>query len=351
MKVEKKIQILAMGIILLVTGSLYLIFHRIEARALKSGFRPVSFGVFTVGIPRSFDPPILKEKNGWHIKTFMNRQIGTLELATASAASSDFQKAAVRYFSLKNFPVHTVFYHAGGSFRFAKNMSARVPGVLVIRTRGRGRVFTYFFNYHNTSYWLSFSTGHSLATYAGLFFKVISSLSLEGRSFHGPAFGEALQRVCREGYFVFCQPVLLFLLIPFVVGLPILLISGAVSRRMGRLPDLETLNTLLPFYTEANASVMLKLKGRSQIMSLGLVVNGRGIQLFRFGRLWIDIPGKVPGKREVRVGRGWFGGRYFQVVAPAEELIQIRSRFIRYSGMMTVRIYSDQPQMLRQYLA
>jgi len=135
------------------------------------------------------------------------------------------------------------------------------------------------------------------------------------------------------------------------IGLLAVLLSGAVSKRLGRLPGLEVLNNLMPVYTEANASVMLRVMGKSQISSLGLVVNNNGIQLFQFGKLFIDIPRKACGHWEVSEGRGWFGGPYVQIIAPADELVKSKQRFIRYTGKMTVRIYSNQPGMLHQYLA
>ncbi len=351
MKIGKKVQFLVILIMFVATGVVYLVLHQIEGQATKFDFHPVPFGELTVGIPWEFGPALTGDRNGWHVSTFKNQGVGTLELATSPASSKDFQKAAIRYFSMKRFPAHTAIYRAKGSFWFAKNMSGAVPGVLVIRTRGKGRVFTYFFSDKNISYWLSFSTGHSLASYAKLFFRMVSSLKADGKPLHGLQFEKDLNSVCREGYFVFCQPILFFLFLPVGIGLLAVLLSGAVSKRLGRLPGLEVLNNLMPVYTEANASVMLRVMGKSQISSLGLVVNNNGIQLFQFGRLFIDIPRKACGHWEVSEGRGWFGGPYVQIIAPADELVKSKQRFIRYTGKMTVRIYSNQPGMLHQYLA
>ncbi|NOY22382.1 MAG: hypothetical protein GXO70_02565 [Acidobacteria bacterium] len=350
MKVTQKVSFLVIGIIIVVTGGIYFFLHEIELRTMESDFRTISFGSLTVEIPQSFGSARTKDSAGWHVSTFRNRKVGTFKLATAPASSSYFRKGAIRYFSMKRFPEHTAIYRAKSSLWFAKYIDDSIPGILVIRTRGKGRVFTYFFNYDNTAYWLSFSTGRSLRTYAALFFQVISSLKVNGQNLHGPGFQSELSSICREGYFIFCQPILFFLLLPISIVLLVIWLSGMVSKRMGRLPGIETLNTLQPFYTEENVSVFLKMKGKNQIMSFALTANTTGIQLFQFKRLFIEISRKKIRQWETIEGNGWFGGPYLQVKAPAEELVRAKQRLIRFTGMMTVRIYSDHPEMLHQYL-
>lgn len=350
MKVERKVLLLVVVIMGLVTGTIYYFLHQIELRAVTPDLRRITFGQLTVGIPQSFGSAKTKDSGGWHVSTFRNRKVGTLELATAAASSAEFQNGAIRYFSMKQFPEENSIYRAKGSFWFAKNMSDRVPSILVIRTRGKGRIFTYFFNYENTAYWLSFSTGRSLGTYASLVFQVIASLEVNGQSLHGPSFQTKVSSICREGYFVFCQPILFFLLLPMSIALLAIWLSTIVSKRLGKLPDMETLNALQPFYTKENISVLLKIRGKNQISNLALTANNTGIQLFQFRKLFIEIPRKRISQWELTEGKGWFGGSYLQVKAPAEELIRAKQRFVRFTGMMTVRIYAEQPEILRQYL-
>lgn len=335
---------------LVVTGGIYFFLHKIERQALEFDLRTVPFGRLSVGIPQTFGPTKTRNSAGWHIISFPNRRVGTIELATAPASSTDFRNGAIRYFSMKQFPEHTSIYRANGSFWFAKNLTDTTPGVLVIRTRGKGRVFTYFFNYENTAYWLSFSTGRSLRTYASLFFKVVSSLGVNGHSLHRPAFHAELASICREGYFVFCQPILFFLLLPLSITLVAIWLLSIVNRKMGRLPSLEQVNALQPFYTEENASVLLKVTGKTQFVSLALTANSSGIQLYQFRKLFIELPGNKINQWEMSEGNGWFGGPYLQVKAPAAELVRAKQRFVRFTGTMTVRIYTGHPEMLRQYL-
>ncbi len=352
MKPEQKISFFAVIIIFLVMGVVYFFLQQVESQALVSALRRVHFNQLTVGIPRNFYPGTQRDSGGWHIVTFQSRQAGTIELATVHAAGRDFKKSAVRYFSMAKFPESTEIYRAKGSFWFVKNMTAdNIPGVLAIRTRGQRRVFTYFFSYGGISYWLSYSNGRSLSAYASLFFRVMSSLEANGKSLHGNAFRAGLTSVCREGYFVFCQPILFFLLLPAGIGVLIFGAIALVSKRLGRLPDMETLNSLSPFFTRANVSVMIRIRGKSQIMSLALVANANGIQLFQFGKPFVEILRTKVDQWELTEGRSWFGGPYFQVKAPAEELVRVKPRLLRwYTGPMTVRIYFDQPGMLRQYL-
>lgn len=350
MKIERKFSLLVIGIMLLITGGIYFFLHKIERQALDLDLRTVPFGRLTVGIPQSFGPANTRDRAGWHIATFQSPKIGTFELATAPASSTGFRSSSIRYFSMKQFPEHTSIYRANGSFWFAKNMTDSMPGILVIRTRGKGRVFTYFFNYENTAYWLSFSTGRSLRTYASLFFKVVSSLEVNGHSLHQPAFQSKLTSVCRDSYFLFCQPILFFLLLPLSITLVAIWLSSIVNRKMGRLPSLEQMNALQPFYTEENASVLLKVTGKTQIVSLALAANSSGIQLYQFRKLFIELPRNKINQWEMSEGNGWFGGPYLQVKAPAAELVRAKQRFVRFTGTMTVRIYTGHPEMLRQYL-
>ena len=350
MRVEHKILWLVFAVMLLVTGAIYFFLHKLELRVLQPRLHTVAFGELKVGIPASFEPGTPKDKSGWHVVVYRSRSVGSFQLATAPATESDFQSAACRYFSMKQFPENTAIYRAGGRFWFAKNLSDKIPGILVIRTRGKGRVFTYFFSYADTSYWLSFTTSHSLRAYSALFFQVVSSLKVNGRRLHDAAFQSKLSSVCREGFFIFCQPILFLLMLPLSIVLLAMWLSSLVSKRLGRLPDLEKLNQLQPFYTEENVSVFLKVRGKNQISRLALVANSTGILLFQFRKLFIELPRKEMNRWELSEGRGWFGGPYLQVKAPAEELIKSKQLFVRFAGMMTVRIYTEHPEMLRQYL-
>jgi hypothetical protein len=350
LKIERKFSLLVIGVMLVVTGAIYFILHEIEVRATVSNLRTIPFGRLTVGIPQPFGPANTRDRAGWHISTFQSPKIGTFELATAPASSTGFRSNAIRYFSMGQFPEHTSIYRANGSFWFAKNMTGNTPGILVIRTRGQGRTFTYFFNHDSTSYWLSFYTGRSRKTYASLFFRVVLSLKSAGQNLLGPAFQSELSSVCRDSYFVFCQPILFFLLLPLSIALVAIWLSSIVNRKMGRLPSLEQMNALQPFYTEENASVLLKVTGKTQIVSLALTANSSGIQLYQFRKLFIELPRNKINQWEMSEGNGWFGGPYLQVKAPAAELVRAKQRFVRFTGTMTVRIYTGHPEMLRQYL-
>ena len=125
MKMERKILLLVVVIMGMVTGTIYYFLHQIEVRAVTPDLRRISFGQLTVGIPQSFSLAKTKESGGWHVSTFRNRKVGTLELATAPASSADFQNGAIRYFSMKQFPEQSSIYRTKGSFWFAKNMSDR----------------------------------------------------------------------------------------------------------------------------------------------------------------------------------------------------------------------------------
>ncbi|MCK5879275.1 MAG: hypothetical protein KAH24_05825, partial [Holophagae bacterium] len=94
MKVERKILLLVIVIMDLVTGTIYYFLHQIEMRATTPDLRRIPFGRLTVGIPQSFGSAQTKDAGGWHVVTFQNRKVGTLELATAPASSADFQSGA-----------------------------------------------------------------------------------------------------------------------------------------------------------------------------------------------------------------------------------------------------------------
>ena len=188
----------------IVTLILYLSLGAIEQSALDTATSSVRFGEFVIEMPVGFRPENPQSSEGWEIVDYRKPGVGSLRLATIEADPAAFERLSCRYFNLDSFPREPVLYKQHGRRSFARPLLLLEGGIYVMQ-RHRGHVtHTCMFGYGRHLYWMAYSTRHTISTYAQVFHRVILSLSHDGMVIPGDAVSEALQTVCRDGWFLFC---------------------------------------------------------------------------------------------------------------------------------------------------
>lgn len=312
--------------------------------------RRVRLDLLQLEMPAGFALCEERFHEGWNIQEYCAGGNGSFQLAWAEGNSGNVPALARRYF---NIPQELAVgapsrYRANGSWWMVRALPIGESGVYAVRTKGKGRVATVFFGAGTRLYWMSFSIHSSLAEEFSLFHRTVRSVEWNGHAISGSEAALIMKRTCKDGYYLFCQPLWMFSVLPFVIGILLFGILGAVGRRMGRLPDALDADGQIPFFQEADVDVSMSTRGRSSVVRMGLLVYSDAMVLTMFGRPRIRVPHDRKDGIEIRRVNGFLGQPALEIEGDAQGLVTKKTRFT--SGRWKIRVYCTDPERVLAYL-
>ncbi len=341
--------LLVAGLVVTVSVVLYLVLSTLSRQLDTGDNRTAELGLLVLEIPAGFVPCKEEIDNDWHINEYCTTGGTSLQLAWAEGDPDQYAELAVRYFSMPDPLVEgtPVRYRAHGSWWMVRALPVGEGGAYAIRTRGKGRVATVFFGAGNRLYWISLRTGSSLSEEFELLHGIIRSITWDGHALSGSRATQIMERTCRDGYYLFCQPLWFLSVLPLLVGLLILAIMNAVGRRMGRIPDIVGTDGRVPVYQEADVDASMSSKGKTSVVRVGLLVYPDAMVLTMFGRPRIRISHDSKNGVHMSSVKGFLGHQALEIEGEARNLVVKRNRFS--VGKWKIRIYCDDPDRVLAY--
>lgn len=340
---------LVLAFTLVVTLAIYLAVRHVASLSVDETVVQVPFGPFTLELPSGFVPSEPREEEGWEIQDYRCSGIGSLRLAIASADTHEFQTLSCRYFQLDRFPAAPAVSWMKGHPVFARPLLLMEGGIYVIQKHGRHTDHVCMFAYNGRLYWMAFSTRKSLEPYAAVFHRILLSLKSQGDPIPGDPVVSAMASVCSDSWFLFCQPLYFFFALPLAIFLLVMWIMSAVMKRMGRLPDMESLAGLQPMVMREHVEVTLSRRGKKSLMEFGLVVGSGKLTLFMFGKPYLAVNRMEHPEISITAGTGVFGKPVLDIRGPARTMLLRRTAFA--SGTWHIRVYARDAVELLSYLS
>lgn len=331
---------LVFAVLLVVSGVLYIALERVERLTVQMPVAPESFDVFQVDLPLAFEEDGSGTYNDWQYADYTGKGVGSLRLATLAVGAGQFEALSCRYFELDQFPREPVLYRKDGRFAFVRPLALLEGGIYAIYRDSGSPLHVCMFQYDDCLYWMAYRPSRSLSVFATIFHRIILSLEADGRLVPGDAVQKALQTVCVDSRFIFCQPVYLFLGIPLMVFLLIMLIMKIVMGKMGRLPSMETLAAYQPVLIRDHVEVILSRRGKKSLVQLGLALGSGAITLFMFGKPYLKVD--LADRKDIQIihGSGFLGRPVVDLVGPSSQMLLRRVPFA--GGRWRVRLYLDE---------
>jgi len=350
MKLQRLVWGITLGVTALLTGLICWQLNRIQDRILDNPGRRVSFGNLSVAIPSGLDHCRDRTHEGWQVTEYCKRGFGTFQLAVAHGDDESFQDAARRYFHLPAWPMEKRIYRAAGMTWFAESAPLLDNGIYIMKMKGKRRSYIYFFTFNDTYYWMELTTWKSISPYAELFNRAILSLMHMNEPMAGQGLEAKLSRMCRDSWFLFCQPLEIFLVLPFSIVLLALGINSLVNRRMGRLPDVQALATVQPLISESHVAMTATVRGKKNLSTVALAVSHDGLHLFQFGKPFLALSREQLQTQGLKVDEG-IAGRFLEFRIRPDQLRNPPPRLLQGGPTWTVRLYCRECDRVMSYLS
>ncbi len=295
--------------------------------------------------------------NGWNMKSYTINKIGIFRIGMAKGKNSSFIKSTIKYFNLNEFPKSGKrFYFGKKGIMFIKNIPLFSNGVYVMKKRGNGIIYIYFFSLKNNFYWIDFKTGNTLKNYKKIFDNILLSILSNDKKIKRQLplseFSKKLDSACKESYFILCQSLKVIILLPTLFIIIIFLIISKVMSFGGKLPDDNYFKEEFPLLREEKTDYQLKFKYNNKISTGAFVLTDKNIYLFSFKKPFFIFP-RDGNDYVITEGKSFFGGNYIQIQSSNTGYMKkgkIFGNLYQIRGDYKLRIFSKQIDNIKNHL-
>ena len=356
MRYQKKVFFLIIIFTFILTFGILQIIEKAQKKLLKNyKVEKIEENDISYDLPYFYNSnkPKTYINNGWFIKEYQFKKIGTFRTAVAYGKNPDFKRLSIKYFKLKEYPKSGKTLKIGNNALFFKEIPLFENGAYVVKKRGKILVYIYFFTLHNTLYWFDFSTYSSLTIKKEVFDRILLSIESKNQKRILPKdeFKKRVNSVCRESHYFLCQSTRFFIIIPTLIIIIVLFLIAFIMRIGGKLPDDEFFAGEIPVFKEENIDYQIKFKFNNRISTGAIALTDKNFYLFSFKKPILIFP-KTANDYKISTGKSFFGGRYIQFESYNLNYFKSGKFFnkIFSNSKYTIRFFSKDIERLAQLL-